>query len=320
MTKYFSYNYVSRAFAQIRCYGWPLISARYWLRSRILQAAPVDCPPDAEREVHTQVCQRDWLNALWSLRSFRHFGGEPFRLVVHPHGLSEQARSTIVRHFPGVVLSDETDVRQQIIGQWGTRYPTLVRFRQDAAFFTLPKVIDSHFLAKNEYYITLDPDVLFFSEPLEMMAIVANPSGKAACFNVLREKAVGSKGCYIVDEGALEHEYNIKLDPHFGIGCGWVRPGACDWDLVEAVLAEIPLIPGFDFMMDQTVSALMVAKPGYVTLDRSRYTIEPVKSLDGVVTRHYYSKTRDLMYLEGMRTLARRGLLEKWMNGLYNES
>ena len=56
-------------------------------------------------------------------------------------------------------------------------------------------------------------------------------------------------------------------------------------------------------MIDQTITGIWAAEHGYDELDDGRYAVRPVESLDGVVARHYYSKTRDLMYVEGIRTL-----------------
>ena len=62
--------------------------------------------------------------------------------------------------------------------------------------------------------------------------------------------------------------------------------------------------------IDQTIIALASLTQGWRSLPPERYAIEPVESLAGVVARHYYSKTRDLLYLEGIPRLIKLGLLK----------
>jgi len=71
----------------------------------------------------------------------------------------------------------------------------------------------------------------------------------------------------------------------------------------------VPLDPERGFMADQTLLGIMCAAHGLETLPVERYAIKPVATLAGVVARHYYAKTRDLLYLEGIPALIRAGLL-----------
>ena len=63
-------------------------------------------------------------------------------------------------------------------------------------------------------------------------------------------------------------------------------------------------------MIDQTIMALFSLARGWESLPTDRYVLEPVDDLTGVVARHYFGKTRDLMYLEGLPRLIKLGVLQ----------
>ena len=67
------YTVFKRGLAQMKELGPGLLMERYWHRKRILKAKPVECPEDADLEVHVQVCHRDWLNGIWTIMSFAYF-------------------------------------------------------------------------------------------------------------------------------------------------------------------------------------------------------------------------------------------------------
>ena len=62
-------------------------------------------------------------------------------------------------------------------------------------------------------------------------------------------------------------------------------------------------------MLDQTIFAILCLARGWHPLPTERYVLEPVDDLGGVVARHYFGKTRDLLYLEGIPKLIELGLL-----------
>src|SRR5262245_27322610 len=96
-------TFVRRGANQVRTLGPSLLVDRYWHRRGILATPPIPCPPDASLEVHVQVCRRDCLNALWTLKTFAHFSAEPFRLVLLEDGsLRDVDRARLQSHFPGV--------------------------------------------------------------------------------------------------------------------------------------------------------------------------------------------------------------------------
>jgi len=307
-----SFVVINRAIEQIKKYGLPLLYWRYLALRKILNSTPIVCPHKSELEIHIQVCKRDWINGIWTLKTFNHFVNLPFRLVLLHDGsldLPDLAfiKETYIKLFPGVITYKRSDISQLIQEFFSEKYPTLNQMWHSEKFITLPKVLDSFILSQNQYYLSLDPDVMFFGYPQELIDFIHQSSNLAACWNTPKYRG-HSDGMYCFVPDQVCRLTNYQLPVPFGTGCGTVNQKSFDWHLVEEVFSHMSILPNHEFMVDQTISGLFAAKYGYEPLPQSRYTIEPVNSLDGVITRHYYSKTRDLMYVQGVRYIYETGI------------
>ena len=301
------YNILKRGASQIRELGPGLLLERFWHRKKILKAKPVVCPPDSELEVHVQVCKRDWINGIWTIMSFAYYAKQPFRLVMlHDETVPEFAWDHFRRLFTGVVIADREKLRPEVEEKLEPLSPTVVEMWKSGYYVTLPKIVDSWLLAKNKTVLTLDADVLFFDYPEELLD-ESKVSGQLAILNYVDTAGPWRAAYYCIDANALQDDMGIDLPADFGLGLGRVNSEYYDWGLCERVLSRHTLTGHVKhFMIDQTIMGMWAAQSGFVTLDRHRYAVRPVESLEGVVARHYFSKTRDLMYVEGIRTLRKR--------------
>jgi hypothetical protein len=99
----------------------------------------------------------------------------------------------------------------------------------------------------------------------------------------------------------------ISLPYDFIIGLGRVNLDYFDWELCEKVLSKHPPRGRVKhFTIDQSIMGIWAAAHSFSHLDKKRYAVNPVENLDGVVARHYIGKTRDLMYVEGIRNLRKK--------------
>lgn len=257
-----------------------------------------------------QVCARDWLNGLWTIRSFSHFVRQPFQLVIFcDASVTEDMQSKMRHRLPGAdVISCEVP-SLTVKNAFAEKYPEVYRLRNSGRFFTLPKVVDSYAQRRRDVVLSIDPDVLFFAPPTEMLAGTEGNPPWAARFNV-PTKPTDRRGGFSIDEEALAQKFGLRYPERFGCGLGPINYARADWDLIERIITELPPDPERAFLLDQTVFALWCAAVGWEQLPPARYSIAPVESLDGVVARHYFSKTRDLFYTEGIPQLLKLGVLK----------
>ena len=301
-------TFTQRGIEQIRKHGLRLLWYRYVQRARILRTKPTPCPDDAEIELHTLVCKRDWLNGVWSLKSFRVAAGAPFRLIVHSDGsLSPKQLASLRHHFPGALFATREATRADL-GRIAADCPRLISIWEQGRYPGLSRIVDAVSLSRRPTYFSVDPDVLFFDRPHEMLQRTAEQDALFGGFNVERTKE-NNDGLYCVDEKALLAKFGIRLPTGFNFGLGWMHREKFDWCLLNEILTTVPFDDSYFFVLDQTLAAIMCAVKGYVRLPVDRYVVEPIESLRQVAARHYYARTRDLLYSEGIATLLKRGFL-----------
>ena len=56
------------------------------VRPRILKSPPIAETPDRRFEIHVLTSRHDWLNLIWSLKSFYAASGRRYALCIHEDG------------------------------------------------------------------------------------------------------------------------------------------------------------------------------------------------------------------------------------------
>src|SRR5262245_41856548 len=105
-----------------------------WLRDvvrpRILNSPPVADTSDRRFELHVLTSRHDWLNLIWSLKSFYAASGRRYALCIHEDGTLEPfALSSLQQHFPmaRIVRRREADQRLARVLE---AFPRSLRFRK----------------------------------------------------------------------------------------------------------------------------------------------------------------------------------------------
>lgn len=262
-----------------------------------------------------QVCARDWLNALWTLRSFRHFVGQPFQLLlICDATVTPEIQAKLRHRLSGADVIQAGHPALSVDQAFKEKYPSLYRLRLDGRHALLPKIMDTSVLRKRDVVLSIDPDVLFFAPPTEYLEETNTDRGYFGRFNLPRQDA-NPIGAFSLNPDEVREKLGIELPRRFNAGLASLNYPAARWDEVERVFAAVSPDPSRAFLTEQTVVWLLANAGGWKPLPPKKYTIEPVDSLTGVTTRHYYGKTRDLFYTEGIPELLRRGVLKGSANG-----
>lgn len=102
-------TFLSKAVKDTGRLGPRLLYDRYILRRQILSTPSVICAEESEFEIHIQICRRDWLNGIWSIKSLAKQIEQPFRLIVFlDHSIGTQALACWQRHLPEFIISQGT--------------------------------------------------------------------------------------------------------------------------------------------------------------------------------------------------------------------
>src|SRR4051812_37778108 len=88
-------------YQQVFGHGLKVAWYRDVVRRRILHTAPVQETTDKRCEIHVLTSQHDWLNLIWTLKSFYAASGRHYSLCIHEDGsLESDAIESLKRHFP----------------------------------------------------------------------------------------------------------------------------------------------------------------------------------------------------------------------------
>jgi len=254
---------------------------------------------DEACEVHVLTSGKDWLNLLWSLKTFYHYAQVKYRLCIHEDGsLSTTALETLETHFPDArILSRER--MDSVTASALKTLPRSLAFRQTNNLSL--KVFDVVLSAESDRILLLDSDLLFFERPEFLIEQASSLSLDRCWFNADIESA------YNVEPDDALRESGIRLVPRLNTGLALFRRDVLRLDWFEEFLT-LPGILGHFWRIEQTLLALAGSRAGASVLP-PEYDVRLGRGGPFGPVRHYVGEIRHLMYGEGMRSLARRGFL-----------
>ncbi len=268
------------------------------VRQRILETEPVRETSSEACEIHVLTWSEDWLNLLWALKSFYRFSGRHYALCIHDDGTLPAAASAILReHFPGArLISREAADREVLAGL--AAYPRCLAFRQSNTLSL--KLFDFVHYLNSPRMLLIDSDVLFFSEPVELLRRIETPEYGMNTVNADVASA------YTVDPADVCERFGFELAPCFNSGLGLIHRDSLRLEWIEEFLS-LPGVLGHFWRIEQTLFALCSFRRGAELLPEE-YRVR----FDGKITgscKHYVGAIRHHMYSGGIRHLVKSGFL-----------
>ena len=271
------------------------------VRPQILQTPPIEDTIDNTCEIHILTSREDWLNLIWTIKSFYVVSGRKYALSIHDDGtLVPEHLETLRTQFPDARIISRSKSDAEVL-------PSLVSFPRCLAFrktnHLAPKVFDFHFYLESDRMLLLDSDVLFFSEPAELLRAIEDSNYHLNIVN----KDIAS--AYTVDPAEVKSRTGVNLIERFNSGLGLIHKASHRLEWIEEFLGLPGILDGHFWRIEQTVQALCSSRYGVELLPKS-YDIRLTGAINNSPSRHYVGAIRHLMYREGMRRLVRQGFLE----------
>ena len=265
------------------------------VRPKILRAAPVPGTVDPFAEMHVLTSESDWLNLVWTLKSFYRVAPRRYRLVIHEDGsLGEEARGHLERMFPDARMIRREAADAEVLGALADN-PRCRALRETNALSL--KVFDfSHYL-ESDRMILMDSDILFYAKPEVLIARIEDPSYRLNSVNGDVSSA------YTVDPAVVRDRMGFDMVEGYNSGLGLIHRDSMRLDWIEEFLG-LPGIIGHFWRIEQTLYALFSSRFGCELLP-SAYDVYLTPGIGDRPSRHYVGAIRHLMYGEGMRRLAR---------------
>jgi hypothetical protein len=286
------------------------------LRRRILWARILDTAPirmentngKAASEVHLLCSRRDYLCAIWSLKSFYCFSGMTCPLAIHLQGQSSDRMIARMRHhFPDarIVLQGEADALvEPELARLG--FDRLLALRRKTPFML--KLTDFALLCRAPRLLLLDSDVLFFARAQDLIEQERSPS-TAAMFQ--RDVA----NMYNISPERAFERFGVQLAPCVNSGIALVSRAAIDLARCEYYLADTEVARP-NTMVEQTLYALAFSERAEVEYLPDSYlvSLHPCTDMGKLIARHYAGASRPLFTREGLPALVEAGFFSR-LNG-----
>ncbi len=289
--------------------GWPLVFRRLWLWPRILMTRPVVTEPvraGADVEIHLICWRRDWLSAVWALKSLYHHSGVSFPLVIHLQSrIAPSAMASLREHFPNAKLITLEEADHMVPAHLAEKGLARCLASRMATSF-MYKLLDFQVLSSGMHVLGLDADILFFRKPHELLRDFAKPMED----QVFQEDVQDCYNGLTLEQARAE--LGIELKPGINTGITLRRRDGIDLRRVEELLAN-PNVSRPSGHTEQAIHALIASEQGKVTWLPRTYgmSLSSPMNCDELVCRHYCGPSRRWLTLEGMPYLLRKGFLKE---------
>lgn len=240
----------------------------------ILATPPIPCDRTSNLKVWIPTSARDAPMALWALKSLLHYSRASWDVWLADGGLARKHAELFEKHFPNIRVLHRNELdertRRALDG-----FPHTYYLRQQRDYAPARKLVDPP-LYLSQRFLLLDSDVLFFSNPKEILAALAD---HRVPFHFNMERGSINSGVAVVDPQA-------------------VRLGD-----IESYLSSISGRQRDGWTIEQDIYTAL-AKDRFTPLP-SHNAVEPISEAEHlhVTCCHYIGVARHRFYQRGIRRL-----------------
>jgi hypothetical protein len=279
------------------------LGVRHWFAEKviwkqILNWRPNGFWPFSPVPLHLLTNSNDWKMALWMLASFHETTQRRWLITLHEDGsLMEEDLENFWRIFPEIriVRPKDAELRMaRVLSNYPRCRDYRTRMPHALKCFDIPEFCEEY------KYLMLDPDVLFFRSPAEILNWAEDSNMRGCWFNRdFQEPSPISPAQAVADLG-------VPLWPCVNTGlCLLERQTVKNLDAMEEWLGHPALQnPKMQWRVEQTLLALCASQNGVGGLLPEQYEVSPHKyRKPGGISRHYIGCVRDRFYSEGILEL-----------------
>ena len=273
--------------------GWLNAFYRSRIQPRILSTLPVKTELSGERSVHMVTWKRDYLNAMWALKSFYHFSEIKFPLYIHDGGLTDVQKELLRSHFPNANIVLKNQFNEQIDNYLTTNslYKLLAYRKKNIA---MVKLLEFFFSCESKQIISIDSDIVFFKRP----HILIENSEKKNFYN---------KDCQYAYSMTLENiksAFGLSIIPYINSGLSLIHRESVLYSKLNHWLDNKTLFSN-DWVTEQTLHALLGAEFGVELLPEDYMVSTELGIKPKTICKHYPGFYRPYLYQEGMNYLVK---------------
>lgn len=255
--------------------------------------------------LHFLASKQDWKMALWMLTSFHEATGRRWPVVLHEDGsLGEEEFSIFRQMLPSIRIITRGEADSEM-NQVLSDFPRCAEYRQRMPHGL--KSFDIPYLCESDRFLMIDPDVLFFHFPQEILDWVDHPDNGSCWFN----QDFQEPSPITMEQASSDLRINLWPRVNSGL-CLLSKNTVSDLTAMESYLAHAALQDSkIQWRVEQTLFALCASSRNKGGLLPLTYEVSPNKhQRQGCVARHYVGCVRDRFLSEGVVGLHKK-LLRK---------
>lgn len=279
---------------------------------KILSSNIITCNLKSEFEVHILTCQRDFLEALWALKTFYIMSGLRPKLVIHDDGsLTPSAIFAFKTHFKNCTIITRA-MADRLLKRKLKNYPYSFKYRFTNFRVHSMKLFDFYFASHANYILLLDSDVLFFKKPTRL---IRNIKARQGFF------MSDYRDAYAFPRHYLACLFGFKVRHKVNTGLVFLPKKHFDINLIEKFLKiaftrmkhnHFP----HKYWIEQTAMALIMSKtPKHFARLPSTYQISTQPLTRITASCHFVSDgSRHYFYTAGLKHLKTTGFVNLLLN------
>ena len=264
---------------------------RLKVQRKILNTTPVFTEIEDEVEIHVLTWRKDYINLLWSLKTFYYLSDKKFPLVIHDGGLGESHKLVLKKHFPNCRLISRNIANEEVetfLLDHGYNVSNEYRKSNVATL----KVFDYFYYSRAKRIIHIDSDIVFFKKPDEFLNYI---NSRKSVFN----KDMGYAYSTSIEE--LKELTGLNIPPLINSGLFVIDRESIDLKMIEKCLSESSKLFDNKWVTEQTLHAICATQADFDFLSE-HYLISTKRSnTEDLVCKHYTGFFRPLFYQEGLK-------------------
>jgi len=247
-------------------------------------------PATDAAEVYFLTGKKFWPLTAFCMYSLSKQSGNKLRAVFIDDGSLDDALIKTMRlQFPGCNVKTSAQIEADIKTYLPTsKYPVINKKR--AVYPHLKKLTDVHAGSKG-WKLVLDSDMLFFKYPVEMLTWLDAPQQPFFLYDPVYS--------YHYSLALMEQFANNTIIPNLNVGAIGLKSELVDWDKLETWIAQLEEKEGTNYLLEQALSAMLVAGDEPIIADRQEYIVMPERSEvenPSATLHHYVAGSKEWYY------------------------
>lgn len=289
------YSYPQHYVKNYKTEGYVAAALKYSGQARMEKAARALAPLEYTRstsdpEVHFLTGERFWHQTVFCLYSLNLQAGFNIRGVIHDDGTIDAPLAAMFRRvFPDVVIVPEREADARLASRLPVaKFPHLRGQRE--TFKLMRKVTDVH-AATGGWKMFLDSDMIFHRRPCQLLDWLKSP--QEFCYMVDVVESYGYK------RTLLDSLTEKPLPDSVNCGITGINADAVDWERVEWWCKTLLERVGFDYFLEQSLTAMIFADHASVPIPKSEYLVRPERAevkQPRSVLHHYVAESKAWYY------------------------